>query len=145
MISENTDGWPEPAALFLTITSIVTASSCEALRTRTEERLSTLEGNSEASRAALDAEMVAAHAKVAELEEVLTRASEIVTRNSADTGAQVETLAAQLIIEWTINHVSWISGGAQSTILMPPPSLFGYALKQQWQIYFFLIFYQKVF
>lgn len=51
----------------------------------------------------------------------------------------ITTLAAQLIIEWTINHVSWISGGAQSTILMPPPSLFGYALKQQWQIYFFLM------
>ena len=28
----------------------------------------------------------------------------------------IATLAAQLIIEWTINHVSWIGGGAQSSI-----------------------------
>ena len=51
----------------------------------------------------------------------------------------ITTLAAQLIIEWTINHVPAISGGAQSTILMPPPSVFGVVLTQQWQIYFFLM------
>ena len=28
----------------------------------------------------------------------------------------IATLAAQLIIEWTINHVPWVSGGTQSTI-----------------------------
>ena len=28
----------------------------------------------------------------------------------------IATLAAQLIIEWTINHVTWIGGGAQSSI-----------------------------
>ncbi|MSP30576.1 MAG: branched-chain amino acid ABC transporter permease [Acetobacteraceae bacterium] len=51
----------------------------------------------------------------------------------------ITTLAAQLIIEWTINHVPAISGGAQSTILMPPPEVFGVVLKFQWQIYFFLM------
>lgn len=53
----------------------------------------------------------------------------------------ITTLAAQLIIEWTINHVPWISGGVQSTILMPPPNVFGFVLKQQWHIYFFLMFF----
>jgi branched-chain amino acid transport system permease protein len=53
----------------------------------------------------------------------------------------ISTLAAQLIIEWTINHVSWISGGTQSSIQVPPPSLFGYALRSTWQIYLFLLFF----
>ena len=51
----------------------------------------------------------------------------------------ISTLAAQLIIEWTINHVPAISGGVQSTIQVPPPSVFGYTLTRQWQIYFFLL------
>src|ERR1700758_4323531 len=37
----------------------------------------------------------------------------------------IATLAAQLIIEWTINHVQWISGGVQSSIEIPRPSIFG--------------------
>src|ERR1700741_3324168 len=36
----------------------------------------------------------------------------------------IAPLAAQLIIEWTINHVTWISGGIQSSIEIPRPSLF---------------------
>src|ERR1700675_4297923 len=36
----------------------------------------------------------------------------------------IATLAAQLIIEWTINHVPWISGGTQVSIQVPPPSVF---------------------
>ncbi|MSO90952.1 MAG: branched-chain amino acid ABC transporter permease [Acetobacteraceae bacterium] len=51
----------------------------------------------------------------------------------------IATLAAQLIIEWTINHVPAISGGAQSTIQMPAPSVFGVSLTQHWQIYYFLM------
>ncbi len=37
----------------------------------------------------------------------------------------IATLAAQLIIEWTINHVEWISGGVQSSIEIPRPTIFG--------------------
>ena len=37
----------------------------------------------------------------------------------------IATLAAQLIIEWTINHVPGISGGVQASIEMPRPSIFG--------------------
>src|SRR6516165_2641468 len=37
----------------------------------------------------------------------------------------IATLAGQLIIEWTINHVTWISGGAQASIQVPRPRLGG--------------------
>jgi len=51
----------------------------------------------------------------------------------------IATLAAQLIIEWTINHVTWISGGVQASIQVPRPSLFGTPLKTQTQLYLFLM------
>src|SRR5207237_5779109 len=51
----------------------------------------------------------------------------------------IATLAAQLIIEWTINHVTWISGGVQASIQVPRPSLFGTQLKTQTQLYLFLM------
>lgn len=51
----------------------------------------------------------------------------------------IATLAAQLIIEWTINHVPAISGGAQSTIQVPPPSVFGFKITEHWQMYYFLM------
>jgi branched-chain amino acid transport system permease protein len=53
----------------------------------------------------------------------------------------IATLAAQLIIEWTINHVPWISGGVQASIEVPRPSVFGTPLKTQTQLYFFLMFF----
>src|SRR5579884_758433 len=53
----------------------------------------------------------------------------------------IATLAAQLIIEWTINHVPWVSGGTQSTIQVPPPSVFGTPLTSGWQMYLFLMFF----
>ena len=53
----------------------------------------------------------------------------------------IATLAAQLIIEWTINHVQWISGGIQSSIEIPRPSLFGVRLASERQIYLFLMFF----
>src|SRR5881296_3553086 len=56
----------------------------------------------------------------------------------------IATLAGQLIIEWTINHVPWISGGAQASIQVPRPSLFGYDLRTQGQLYFFLLFFTVV-
>jgi branched-chain amino acid transport system permease protein len=51
----------------------------------------------------------------------------------------IATLAGQLIIEWTINHVTFISGGVQASIEVPPPELFGYRLASQTQMYFFLL------
>src|SRR5262252_4796237 len=51
----------------------------------------------------------------------------------------IATLAAQLIIEWTINHVPAISGGVQASIQVPRPSLFGTQLKSQTQLYLFLM------
>src|ERR1700726_2020780 len=51
----------------------------------------------------------------------------------------IATLAAQLIIEWTINHVPWISGGVQASIQVPRPTLFGTSLKTQTQLYLFLM------
>jgi branched-chain amino acid transport system permease protein len=53
----------------------------------------------------------------------------------------IATLAGQLIIEWTINHVPWISGGAQASIQVPRPALFGYEMRSQGQLYFFLLFF----
>ena len=52
----------------------------------------------------------------------------------------IATLAAQLIIEWTINHVQAISGGVQASITIPRPSVFGMQLKSEAQIYCFLMF-----
>ncbi|HLY45422.1 MAG TPA: branched-chain amino acid ABC transporter permease, partial [Stellaceae bacterium] len=51
------------------------------------------------------------------------------------------TLAAQLIIERTINHVPAISGGVGASIQVPRPILFGTQLKTQTQLYFFLMFF----
>jgi branched-chain amino acid transport system permease protein len=53
----------------------------------------------------------------------------------------ISTLAAQLIIEWVINHTAWISGGTQASIQVPPPSVFGTTLGSTWQIYLFLMFF----
>src|SRR5690242_18544010 len=53
----------------------------------------------------------------------------------------IATLAGQLIIEWTINHVPAISGGAQASIEVPRPALLGYETKTQTQLYFFLLFF----
>jgi branched-chain amino acid transport system permease protein len=53
----------------------------------------------------------------------------------------IATLAAQLIIEWTINHVTWISGGVAASIQVPRPVLFGTPLKTQTQLYLFLMFF----
>src|SRR3990172_8231619 len=53
----------------------------------------------------------------------------------------IATLAGQLIIEWVINHTAAISGGAQASIQVPRPSLWGYDLRTQGQLYFFLLFF----
>ena len=56
----------------------------------------------------------------------------------------IATVAGQLIIEWIINHVPWISGGTQASIQVPRPSLFGYELKTQGELYFFLLFFTLI-
>src|SRR5512145_276209 len=51
----------------------------------------------------------------------------------------IATLAGQLIIEWTINHVTFISGGVQASIEVPRPTLFGHAIASPTDMYFFLL------
>lgn len=51
----------------------------------------------------------------------------------------IATLAGQLIIEWTINHVTFISGGVQASIEVPRPRLGAYELASQQAMYFFLL------
>jgi branched-chain amino acid transport system permease protein len=51
----------------------------------------------------------------------------------------IATLAGQLIIEWTINHVTWISGGVQASIEVPRPRLGGFTIATQREMYFFLL------
>jgi branched-chain amino acid transport system permease protein len=56
----------------------------------------------------------------------------------------IATLAGQLIIEWTINHVPAISGGTQASIEVPKPELFGYRLASQRELYGFLLFFTVI-
>ena len=51
----------------------------------------------------------------------------------------IATLAGQLIIEWTINHVTFISGGVQASIEVPRPRLGAMVLSAQRDMYFFLL------
>ncbi|MGE0426244.1 MAG: branched-chain amino acid ABC transporter permease [Reyranellaceae bacterium] len=56
----------------------------------------------------------------------------------------IATLASQLIIEWIINHTPAISGGAAAAIEVQRPSLFGYEMKSQRDLYFFTLFFAIV-
>ena len=51
----------------------------------------------------------------------------------------IATLAGQLIIEWTINHVTFISGGVQASIEVPRPRLGPMVLDTQRDMYYFLL------
>jgi branched-chain amino acid transport system permease protein len=51
----------------------------------------------------------------------------------------IATLAGQLIIEWIINHVTFISGGVQASIQVPRPRLGGMVLDSQRDMYYFLL------
>jgi len=51
----------------------------------------------------------------------------------------IATLAGQLIIEWTINHVTFISGGVQASIEVPRPRLGTMVLSSQRDMYYFLL------
>jgi branched-chain amino acid transport system permease protein len=51
----------------------------------------------------------------------------------------IATLAAQFIIEWVINHSTWISGGAQSTIYVPTPTLFGWDINTEFRRFYMIL------
>src|SRR2546422_4594181 len=51
----------------------------------------------------------------------------------------IATLAGQLIIEWTINHVTFISGGVQASIEVARPRLGPIVLSSQRDMYYFLL------
>ncbi len=51
----------------------------------------------------------------------------------------IATLAGQLIIEWTINHVTFISGGVQASIEVARPRLGPMVLDSQRHMYYFLL------
>jgi branched-chain amino acid transport system permease protein len=51
----------------------------------------------------------------------------------------IATLAGQLIIEWTINHVTFISGGVQASIEVARPQLGPMVLDTQADMYLFLL------
>ena len=53
----------------------------------------------------------------------------------------IATLAGQLIIEWTINHVTFISGGVQASIEVPRPRLGWMVLNTHRHMYYFLLFF----
>ena len=53
----------------------------------------------------------------------------------------IATLAGQLIIEWIINHVPAISGGAQASIEVPGRACSASSFKTQGRLYFFLLFF----
>ena len=51
----------------------------------------------------------------------------------------IATLAAQFIIEWTLNHTPVISGGVQASIEMPRPVVFGNVITTPTEMYLFLL------
>jgi branched-chain amino acid transport system permease protein len=51
----------------------------------------------------------------------------------------IATLAGQLIIEWIINHVTFISGGVQASIDVPRPRLGSFVISSQREMYYFLL------
>ena len=51
----------------------------------------------------------------------------------------IATLAAQLIIEWMINHVHWIGGGAQSSIYVDTPTFLGLVFNNEFRRYYLIL------
>jgi len=52
---------------------------------------------------------------------------------------RTSALAGQFIIEWSINHSTWISGGVQSTIYVPTPTFFGWQINSEYRRYFMVL------
>ena len=53
----------------------------------------------------------------------------------------IATLAGQFIIEWIINHVTFISGGVQASIEVARPQIGSLVLDSQRDMYYFLLFF----
>src|ERR1700746_493266 len=53
----------------------------------------------------------------------------------------IATLAGQFIIEWIINHVTFISGGVQASIEVARPRVGPLVLDTQRAMYYFLLFF----
>jgi len=53
----------------------------------------------------------------------------------------IATLAGQFIIEWVINHVTFISGGVQASIPVARPHLGAMVLDTQRDLYYFLLIF----
>jgi branched-chain amino acid transport system permease protein len=51
----------------------------------------------------------------------------------------IATLAGQFIIEWVINHSTWISGGVQSTIYVPTPTFFGLEINSEYRRFYMVL------
>jgi branched-chain amino acid transport system permease protein len=51
----------------------------------------------------------------------------------------IATLAGQVIIEWTINHVTFISGGVQASIEVARPRVGAMVIDSQRDMYYFLL------
>ena len=90
---------PSEVALVLVIASAAlsacwtSASDGDALRARVRD----IEEGQASQREGLQGEIANAQTKMAQLEEVLGRATTVVQRASADTGAQVDQLQQQVI------------------------------------------------
>jgi TolA-binding protein len=84
------------AAAGSVLAACMSKSEGDALRSEHGGRLDALEKGMRTERDELRAELTKAKQQVAELQEVLERATAVVTRNSADLGAEVEQLRAQL-------------------------------------------------
>lgn len=51
----------------------------------------------------------------------------------------IATIAAQFIIEWAINHIDWIAGRAEPTVVLPAPSFFGWDLTSATAKYYLVL------
>jgi branched-chain amino acid transport system permease protein len=51
----------------------------------------------------------------------------------------IATIAAQFIIEWAINHVKWIGGGAQASTVIPTPTVGPLRIASTTSKYYFVI------
>jgi branched-chain amino acid transport system permease protein len=51
----------------------------------------------------------------------------------------IATIAAQFIIEWAINHIDWIAGRAEPTVVLPPPSIFGWEVRSDTAKYYLIL------
>ena len=51
----------------------------------------------------------------------------------------IATLAGQFILEWVINHSTWISGGVHSTIYVPTPTFLGLEINSEYRRFYMVL------